>query len=463
MLRRILTPLAYLSLAVLLVGATIVLVAYGRGYSYDIKSNRWLINGLLLVNSSPSGATVKINGKALRRKTPYRNTLEAGDYSVEVSKLGYRSWAKTLSIVASGVTWDQYILLFPLEIHTQQLQNTSPVVGMYSSPDRRHIAYLTSGNDGALWALVGDGHQSTKVYTPKTALGDQPAEVLSDVVWSDDGSHLLAHSTIGPKTSYILLPANGNGDPINLSDLFGLSLANPRFNPSNWRELYFVGPEGLRRLNVEAQTVSAVLADKVAAYNFAPGDKILYIQTTPLGKSVWSLDRSGHKQELIQSLAESDAYAMEYSNYLGRDYLAVIPAQAHTLTLYRDIFSPTPIAKVVSKSADQITFNDEGRYLILRNDAEFMAYDVDRDSLATPVQFGGKLSFFGWFDNYHLLTTVDGKLRLMDFDGTNSIEVDGSAAGLGQAYGAQDGKRLFWISQPDPKGNPQLFYLELKK
>jgi hypothetical protein len=119
MLRRFLLPLGYLAVAIVIVGVTVSLVAYGRGYSYDFTNNRWVVNGLVLVSSFPSGADVKVNGKNLHHKTPYRATLEAGDYNFEVVKAGYRSWSKRLTIVASGVTWAQYVLLFPPELHPQ--------------------------------------------------------------------------------------------------------------------------------------------------------------------------------------------------------------------------------------------------------------------------------------------------------------------------------------------------------
>lgn len=462
-LRQALVSLAYLGLAIVIVAFTIGLVAYGEGYRYDPLSHRIeLSGGLVLLNTAPSGATVKVDGKPTRKKTPYRVTLAAGRYTYEVSKAGYNTWKKQLEVVASGVTFAQYVILFPTQLSPQPLIQTPPVVRWAQSPDRRHVAYITEAIDPGVWVLTGDGRQAVKVYTPKAATADQPVESVSSLTWSDDGSHLLLHTAIGPKVSDVLVQASPGAAPINLTDTFGASLNAVRFDPSNWHQLYFIGADGgLRRISVDNQTVTAVLADKVISFIFG-GDRLYYVQTSDLGPAVWALDRGGHKQQVVASLPQSDSYGLAYSNYQGRDILAVLPKVTGAVTVYKDILTNTPTAKLVMRDMTDLTFNDEGRYLIFRTASQFGSYDLDRDELGPVNQISGTLNYFGWFDGYHLLINTDQGLSMVEYDGGYPQQIDAHAA-AGPAFGTQDGKKLWWLS---PVGTPpqnQIQFIDLKK
>ena len=60
MMRRILASLGYLAVAALIIGGTIGLVAYGEGYEYSFMQNRFVLKGLVLINSSPGAATITV-------------------------------------------------------------------------------------------------------------------------------------------------------------------------------------------------------------------------------------------------------------------------------------------------------------------------------------------------------------------------------------------------------------------
>src|SRR4051812_25743476 len=141
MIRRILTLLGYFAAFVVIAGLTAILVAYGKGYSYDFKVHKIVHNGLLLLASQPSGADITIRGKETKHHTPRRVTLQADSYAVTVAKEGYRTWKKTVSIVASEVTFAEYILLVPNQLHPQRLATMpAPPVGALSH-DQKRLAY----------------------------------------------------------------------------------------------------------------------------------------------------------------------------------------------------------------------------------------------------------------------------------------------------------------------------------
>ncbi len=451
-MRRALILTSYILVVLAVVGATVLAVAIGQGYSFDRKTNRFILNkGLLIINSSPQSGDIFIDGKNIRRRTPYRSTYVQGDYEIEVRRNGFQTWHKKVSIHPSDVTAVTYALLLPNEIKSEPVATIDTTTQVVASRDRRQFAYLTGAPSPAVWLLSTDRRQSTKLYTAKLANEEQPAETIDSMVWSEDASHLLIRTTIASISQYLVIPASG-GSPINLTDLFKFDLAGLVFSPNDWRDLYWISPEGLRRLNVEARTVSAVLADKVSTFTFA-GDRLVFVQSTPLGKSVWVSDRNGRDpRRIIESLAEADNYDLRYTNYRGKEWLAVLAVKARTATIYGDIFSPTPRAQVISKSVDHIHFSDDGRYLAVWSADAYGTYDTDKQKIYWSDLEPGSLTALSWFDGAHVILNLKGQIRLAEFDGANSTLII-SALPSTQVFGTNDQRHVVSLkpaSEADP-------------
>src|SRR5438105_4452227 len=116
MARKFLIASGYILATVIIIGGTFLLVAYGQGYSYDFKFHRLIHNGLVILQSTPSGAKVVADGQDPHKKTPYHNQFVAGEHEFSVSKDGFRPWHKILQVLASQVSLAQYVILFPQHI-----------------------------------------------------------------------------------------------------------------------------------------------------------------------------------------------------------------------------------------------------------------------------------------------------------------------------------------------------------
>jgi hypothetical protein len=459
MFRRILVIMSYLLVAAAIMLTTILLVAYGQGYGYDFKTHRFELNSLMVFNSSPQGATIVINGKTLTKRTPYRATFVAGSYDVEVKKDGYRPWRKTVVVNPPEVSFLSTIVLVPNELTIDTLTPDDNVSHLAASPDHRHLAYVSSGPTPGAWLVSPDRRQPTKLLTPRAATADQPAEVIQDLSWSNDSSHLLVRTQIGTTNHYLVVASNG-GATTDLTQLFKFDLAGLQFNPNDWRELYWISPEGLRRLNVEAQTVSAVLAEKVSGFTFA-GDRLVYVQTTALGKTVLASDHNGRDpKRLIESVPESEGYELQYASYRGKDLLAVLPTKTNIATVHADVFSATPVAQVISKTAQHLSFSSDGQYLVAYNADGFVSYDFDKDKLSTATFDGGKLTALSWFDAQHLLLTQAGFVKLVEADGGNLTEL-GPTDRVTAAFATSDQRRVIWLTTQ--AGTGKVVMVEVKR
>lgn len=425
MIRRILIIAGYFAAFLVIAGLTAILVAYGKGYSYDFKTGRIVHNGLLLLGSQPSGADITIRGKETHHHTPRRVTLQAGSYAVTVTKAGYRTWQKTVSIVASEVTFAEYILLVPNQLQPVKLAALPAAPTAVLSRDQKHLAYAES--NGTLMAGASDG-QAKAIWhvpaVPSSADSTQPsASQITALVWSDDNSRLLATVATAGQNAYWVVNADGSG-ATNLTDLFKFDFSTGLvFTPGNAAKLYWNSPDGLRQLDMGAQTVSGVLADQVVQI-IPASDRLFYVQQNQLGRVLMSIDRSGKKQQAVQILPASQSYSVAFASVNDQDYLAVVPSQTHTATLYIDPYGRRPTTEVISAAADTVSFSPGGSYLLAEG-AEPATYDVNRSELTgKPVVYGlpglSNQPSATWYDDHHLIYSQNGQIWLTEFDGTNS-------------------------------------------
>ena len=144
----------YFSLALYLILLPIIL-SYSLGYHIDFHKFNIYKTGILSLQSTPSGASLYINGKLHADLTPVMiEELKPGNYSIEVKREGFYPWQKEVMIKPNMVTRAENIILFPI------LQDMDKI-GMYEavnfmiSDNKNQIYYMTpagfykSGMDGA--------------------------------------------------------------------------------------------------------------------------------------------------------------------------------------------------------------------------------------------------------------------------------------------------------------------------
>ncbi|HSX15129.1 MAG TPA: PEGA domain-containing protein [Candidatus Saccharimonadales bacterium] len=438
--------------------ATIVLIYIGRGYSYDFHTGRLKLNGLVIFTSVPGGADISINGKPIHRRTPYRSTLEAGDYTFDITKDGYRPWTKRISIVPSEVTWAQYVLLLPTNLETGTWSQAAGVSGLVTSTDHKHFAFVAA--DTKVWTFDTGQHQPSIAYTPTAPAPGQPIEAVQTLEFSGDASRLLITTKSGDKTYQRLLTL-GSGTVTNLSEQYGFDLQALHFNPTNAQELFWLSPDGLRRINTASQSLSAVLADHVATYTFGGNGQIVYIATTPLGKSLYTMDTSGqNKREQVQAIADSDSYQISYGSYKSDDKIAVLPNKSRTITLYSELSSAHPISRIITKSADSLSFNSDGRFINFRDGQRLATYDLELNRTYNFASSKTPYQNVLWFDTYHLLTVNTSGVSLVEFDGGNAAEISGPASGGQISFTSNQHEVL--VVQPQSNGQMAINAITIK-
>lgn len=460
MLRRLIIIGGYILGAFIIIVGTILLVAYGSGYSYDFKSGRLVHRGLLLLETKPADASITQDGRFLNKKTPYRKSLEGGTYTFMLEKEGYRTWTKELEVIPSRVTAAQYVLLMPQRFEISEV-STHPAIGQFvSSRDRNRIAYtVPSGSEAGVWLLNAGNKQVNRVYSIPTDPTGQPQESVEIMSWADDASRVLIKRTNAAGTAPLVIAANGSDAPVDLNALFQKDVLASRFSKSDSSQLLWSSPEGLRRIDINDRSVSQPLAEGVAVFTDA-GNRIFYVSTSTPKPSLWQVDRGGQKRQLVADLPASATYDLSYSTYIDVPQVALTIPDAGQTRLYTDIDDRESQPIVLNTPAAQASFNGDGRFLLLSSPTYVATYDQElRRQYQLPTQTS-PISNLSWFDNYHLQYVQDGKAVVAEYDGNY-------ATGLTRVvnlppFNAPNDKSVYVVAQTST-GTMQIRSIEIRR
>ncbi len=104
-----------------LVTPTVLLYAWG--YSFDWQKKKPVLTGGLYIKSIPKKADVYLNNK-LEEETPaFIKRILPRNYQVKVIKDGFHPWQKKLKVESKLVTEAKNILLIPLELEIETVQD----------------------------------------------------------------------------------------------------------------------------------------------------------------------------------------------------------------------------------------------------------------------------------------------------------------------------------------------------
>ncbi len=167
---------------------------YTAGYRYDIKKHQVEKTGILVTDSSPTGAHIVLNDVPQKVATPTSFTrILPEDYRIRFEKQGYFSWEKTVEVRSSETTFVTDALLLSNSLPRLVLDGKTSMAVF--SPDGRHEALIHEDNawkelsvlDAGKSAPVLLARYSSTMYTDAT------------LQWSPDNTHLLlsAHGKDG--------------------------------------------------------------------------------------------------------------------------------------------------------------------------------------------------------------------------------------------------------------------------
>ncbi len=265
----------------IIIGASIAVIAYGRGYRLDVTGKSLSSTGLLVATSDPTGAQIIVDGK-VKSATNATVNLRPGWYTVTIVKEGYQPWEKRIRVQGEVVSRaDAY--LFPSNPSLSAV-TMSGVTTPEVAPDGSKLAYIVpvqrENNNNYLTSRFGiwvldltdkplglnrDARQIAKTLTLDWS--------KAKLAWSPDSKQLLVTLT-NPATklnSYYLLEADKLNDPPS-------AVTNITSLARDWRDIKTTKDK--EKLAGLKEDLLAVATGSMKIVNFSPDEtKILYEAT----------------------------------------------------------------------------------------------------------------------------------------------------------------------------------------
>ncbi len=297
---RLLVGYGLLAIAVVL--ATVVLLYQARGFG--VKQGKVIQNGSILVSSNPGPAAIILNNKPVD-ETNVRLVLEAGSYTMKLTRDGYHDWQRALTVEGGSVEHFTYPFLIPRNLATVAMTTyeSAPVLSA-QSPDRRWVLEQLPGQIGVFdqfdtrepkrvqakkvqVSIPADIFSSSGQPEAASVLDDAPALVpsprsLEVVEWSNDNIHVLLRHVAGDLSEYILFNRDKPIESVNLSRTLGLTSNLSLAFLDKKFDRYFIHDTIAKTLSTVslADPQPVALLNGVLAYKSYGDDTVLY--TSPI-------------------------------------------------------------------------------------------------------------------------------------------------------------------------------------
>ena len=200
------------------------MIFYSSGYRIDWNppqnGKRIVQTGGLFLKIEPKQASIFLNGK-LSKKTDFFfgsaliENLLPKEYSIKVSKDGYFSWEKKLTVKEKEVAEGKRIVLIPENLNSDDISKN--VENFWMSPDDKKIVLKETSNDtNSRWSLkLYDLERNVKSQLiSENEVYSKGADFIS-LEWSEDSKEIYLNVAIKEQEkSFIIKP---DKSPITLT------------------------------------------------------------------------------------------------------------------------------------------------------------------------------------------------------------------------------------------------------
>lgn len=414
---------AFMVLAVIATVSVLAFIVSGYWLNSDFEVKR---QGLLQVSSIPTGADIDIDGdSSWLQKTNTSKVLTSGEHTITLTKEGYDSWTKTISIKEGLLYRLHYPRLFLKERTTEKVLTTTGTTYATTSPDHSSIILINGTTE---WSYINLNDEqitpksinigtifSDVSIAPEAKTGIFTGKIL-DVDWDANGMHALFKIQSENGLEWVLLNPKEIKNSINLTREFGVNFSNIKIFDSDANTLLAIQNGNLHKIDVSGRSVSAVLLENVISFDYynneiffsasdnnsAEDTNAYYLGVMKIGDKVKELENRSSPAKVAMTKFYEDKF--------------LLTLDENKVVLYnKEDFTPTSTFEL-SFNPESLKIGHEGEYIIMYNDTSIATLDME--SMAIK-EWNVEGNSFGWLDNDMIYTVKEGELIVYDFDGLN--------------------------------------------
>ncbi len=429
--------LAYLIGGTVVLFGTLLLIAMATGWTYDLRTGELRETGLVLMGSEPAGADISVNDAPFKQRTNYRwSNVVPGSYRLQYTKNGYRPWSSLVTVEPAEVTFADYAWLLPNEIPTKRRYSNLQITTAAQTKDRRRFVFVDQPTATAtdptpqprLLTSTDLTRPPAVLYTPALPTPDKPRRVANfdSLSFSDDNSSLLVRATYSTGEAEWLIMPDAPSDTPRVTNLTTELLINPSWlswGPRGNNDLYYLEKGSLRRIQISQKAISESLADSVIAAKWS-NEWLSYItdSTAPAERTVYVRTADQPVADKVGTVPRSATYQLTYFRTTNNDFMAVLPNDTKELIIFSNVLrnSDQRVKSISARDVTTFTVSPNGQYLVHNSRGVLATIDFERFKRYRSTTALAGLTNWSWMNDQHLAMSINGTLRLSDFDGQNN-------------------------------------------
>lgn len=450
------------------VGLVAALVFYMLGYQFNQRQGTIQQTGLIQYASTPSGATIEVDGKALSIKTPTKSTVVPGNHEFVLWRQGYETWRKSLTIPAGMLTWLNYTRFVPKDRPVQPVTALPSAAGSLATSNGRFMAVLPIASQPTIdfYNLQSDNVKSTKLTllpTDYTDAGTKGVKHTFELArWDSSGRFMLLKHHYGDQVEWLEVDRDANVLRTNINKSFDIPVSDVRFADSSGNSFYVLTAGDIREINITDGTLSRPIASDVAEMAPYDSDTIAYVSTydaathqrsvgivTNGGKTATVLLRSSSAEKIPIHVAINHYFDKDFVVISDNDKVTVLGGDFPTTNGAASVNSLAPITTFkMSSSVQWLQMSQDGRFVIAQHGNEYVSYDLERKVVSPPAQIAGSSvpTKLHWLDDYYVWSDRSNTLVIREFDGANEHTINTVATGF-DATLSPSGKYLYSVGK----------------
>lgn len=459
----------YTAMSVSVIVLVAILVFFMLGYQINRTDGKIEQGGLVQFNTQPVGADVKIDGITLGTRTASRKTMSTGQHFISMERQGYKAWQKSVEVSAGGVLWLTYARLVPNDLTPASVANFSTVSSTASSPDNKWMAIKEDPATPMIHLadLSRDTVEVTNIELPASSYTPASAEKTHSFkleTWNPSSRFILVrHTYDDTKTEWLVVDAQNVAATKNITTALGINATKVVFTGNSTSIVYALVDNTVRKIDLNAATMSGPLVSNVAEFSLFDNATIVYstlLDPETNMRSVGYINDGANKARTIRSYSDNGQVPLHVAigKYFDDHYVAISYDTAIEIvkgSLPRsDATAPSAMTALTTMSipsgVQHLSILTSGRFVVAQTPTSYVTHDLElKKTTTTELKDTTALTReLRWLDGYTVWNDHGGTLRMYEFDGANQHEIMPVASGFSVTY-SPSAKYLYGINRTD--------------
>lgn len=381
--------------------------------------------GMLQIHSMPTGANVAVDGDSpWYQRTNTSKVLSSGEHEIVLTKDGYDSWRKTISISEGLLYRVHYPRLFLTEreksiVYNPEATDSETPSFVTISPDYNYMLLANNTTTWTLLALNRDELEAMPIDVSAIFNSVSKAEgattglftgkILS-ANWSNDNEHILFQIG-GDITEWVVLNTKNPKNSANITREFATTFDAVRIFDNSASTLFALRGNNLHKIDVANRQISAILAENIESYDFYESD-LIYSSDHKIFSG-----RLNDPKTVILTEVEDGSQVL-ISKFYDEKYNFVI--SEHKVELFKHENIEPVFEGEISFEPETIKVGHGGSFIFMQKGTNIAVLDMEIMELK---EWQLDSTSYGWLDSSMLYAVKNGTLIVYDFDGLNRREL----------------------------------------